>query len=205
MNVFIRNPYGRSAVKVDAYSTIGSICQFGLYANGNYLPPESNFTQVTDNQMLYSANQLKGGEGIKIIIRQMTGATTNVMIPETPITILDIKNKIMAQLSIPSSRQHLYKDGVLLQDTSSTKDYSIEEGSIIHLIKDVSTIEPSPESTHSEEAKIPFVVSINSMGNKFAVELPAKDETSVADVKKIIAKKVELRNPKLPCTLMGKY
>jgi hypothetical protein len=189
MNIFIRSPNNLIAIQVDRYATIGSLCKFGIYANGNYLPPGSNFAHITDHQIVYSANQLKGGEGIKIIIRQMTGITTEIMLPELPVTILDIKNKIMARLSIPSSSQHLYKEGVLLKDTSNTQEYSIEEGSIIHLIKDASMIEPSPASTPSEEAKKSFVISINSLGNKFTVELPAKGDTSVAEVKKIIAKK----------------
>ena len=125
MNIFISNSRGSCTTVVEAHAAISQYYPNGVYANGAFIPSTQCFSIFNDGQVIYPIVPVLGG--IKIIVRQMTGETLELDIPdESPILISEIKQRILEKISIPIISQNLYKEGILLKNDSNTQDYSLK-------------------------------------------------------------------------------
>jgi len=81
-----------------------------------------------------SAPYVKMPEGLHVTVRTLTGQNIPVTLPVTGARVDDIKSALQQSQDIPPDFQRLIYRGRELQDGNALSTYSIEEGSVVHLV-----------------------------------------------------------------------
>ena len=80
---------------------------------------------------------------LTLTIKCSNASQTTVTI-EPEASVLDLKAKISEVLSVPSSQQRLIYKGRVLKDESTLRDYDIQDGHTVHMVKGAAPTSANP-------------------------------------------------------------
>lgn len=144
MQIFVKTSGKNIALDVDPSDNINDLItklnendsenQFIIY-NGKLLEENKTLEEydIQDNSTIHLDNMLRGGKMMQVHVKTLQGKTMTLDISEDD-TIDAIKQKITDKEGIPVDQQRLIFNGKQLEQGMTARDYSLEDGSNIHLV-----------------------------------------------------------------------
>jgi ubiquilin len=106
-----------------------------------------------------------------------SNADKATVVIESTATVLDLKNKISEQLSVPATQQRLIYKGRVLKDESTLENYDIQNEHTVHMVKGAGAAgaspapaaapAPAPSPFAAPAAANPYQQPANPLGNMF--------------------------------------
>ena len=101
-----------------------------------------------------------------------SNADKATVVIESTATVMELKEKIAVQLSVPAAQQRLIYKGRVLKDESALEIYSIEDGHTVHMVKGAAAGGSSAPSTGGTGAAAVQSSSASSNGGTFPFAAP---------------------------------
>ncbi|KAI3656675.1 hypothetical protein MP638_002623 [Amoeboaphelidium occidentale] len=111
---------------------------------------------------------------IKITVKSSSGSTSKVDLSVQPEeqTVLQLKEKISAELNVPSNEQRLIYSGKIMKDEDKLSVYKIMEGHTIHLVRSkpatAAASTPAPATTATTTTAAPRSLNMDPSMNPLA-------------------------------------
>ncbi|EAN32428.1 Ubiquitin family protein [Theileria parva strain Muguga] len=101
-----------------------------ILSSGRILKDDEEYSK-DEHKKLYTVSKIRGG--LNISVQTMQGKTIQLQVSQNE-TVLDLKNKLEKEQTIPVDQQRLIFDGKLLENGKTISDYGIKENAVIQLV-----------------------------------------------------------------------
>uniref|UniRef100_A0A3B0NC52 Ubiquitin,putative n=1 Tax=Theileria annulata TaxID=5874 RepID=A0A3B0NC52_THEAN len=101
-----------------------------ILSNNSILKDDELYSEEK-HKKLYTVSKIRGG--LNISVQTMQGKRIQLQVSQNE-TVLDLKNKLEKEQTIPVDQQRLIFDGKLLENGKTIADYGIKDNAVLQLV-----------------------------------------------------------------------